>query len=222
MDPLTRRRGFTLIELLIVVAIIAILAAIAVPNFLEAQVRAKVSRTRADMRSMATALEAYHIDHNEYPGCVNVNLSTTTNLTPGRTATPRINALVQVTTPIAYVTSAFKDVFNTMDGAFSPTTSPEDQRVLVYWGTDFLIEYEGTDLRPRTSVIFREFTDVADDSGRVRESLWTLMSYGPDQDLDIDDVPTATTDYSGTLAVIQPYDPTNGTISDGDIVRFRE
>lgn len=60
------RSGFTLIELLIVVAIIAILAAIAVPNFLEAQTRAKVSRAKADMRSMATAAETYHIDYNKY------------------------------------------------------------------------------------------------------------------------------------------------------------
>src|SRR5215217_1415363 len=61
------KKAFTLIELLIVVAIIAILAAIAVPNFLEAQTRAKVSRGKADMRSVATALETYMIDNNKYP-----------------------------------------------------------------------------------------------------------------------------------------------------------
>ena len=59
--------SFTLIELLIVVAIIAILAAIAVPNFLEAQARSKVSRIKADMRTVGTAIETYRVDYNLPP-----------------------------------------------------------------------------------------------------------------------------------------------------------
>src|ERR1041384_5513540 len=66
-NPIMNKRAFTLIELLIVVAIIAILAAIAVPNFLEAQVRAKVSREINDMRAVATALESYASDCNAFP-----------------------------------------------------------------------------------------------------------------------------------------------------------
>lgn len=62
-----KTKAFTLIELLIVVAIIAILAAIAVPNFLEAQVRSKVSRAKADMRTLVTGLEAYRVDNTDYP-----------------------------------------------------------------------------------------------------------------------------------------------------------
>jgi len=61
------RKGFTLIELLIVVAIIGIIVAIAIPNLLNAIQRAKQKRTMADMRNMGTATEAYAVDNNRYP-----------------------------------------------------------------------------------------------------------------------------------------------------------
>ena len=89
------KKGFTLIELLIVVAIIAILAAIAVPNFLEAQVRALIGRVKADQRTIGLAVESYSIDNNgTYP--------------PGR-AVPLPNRL---STPVAYLSqSMMKDPF---------------------------------------------------------------------------------------------------------------
>jgi type II secretion system protein G len=61
------RKGFTLIELLIVVAIIGIIAAIAIPNLLNAIQRGKQKRTMADMRAIGTAVEAYAVDNNYYP-----------------------------------------------------------------------------------------------------------------------------------------------------------
>jgi len=60
-------KGFTLIELLIVVAIIGIIAAIAIPNLLNAIDRGKQKRTMADLRSIGTSVEEYAIDNNIYP-----------------------------------------------------------------------------------------------------------------------------------------------------------
>ncbi len=76
------KKGFTLIELLIVVAIIGIIAAIAIPNLLNAIQRGRQKRTMADMRSVATAVEAFSVDNNRYPDSASAVSVITTDVEP--------------------------------------------------------------------------------------------------------------------------------------------
>lgn len=64
---LDNERGFTLIELMIVVAIIAILAGILIPNFVNARSQAQTAACESNLRSIATALELYYADNQIYP-----------------------------------------------------------------------------------------------------------------------------------------------------------
>lgn len=188
-----RCAAFTLIELLIVVAIIAILAAIAVPNFLEAQTRSKVSRARADMRSLTAAIEAYAVDSNYYP--LNGVLNTDGSLqNPQKSAAlaPAHKFLNEaVTTPIAYMTSLPTDPFVNAS-ALSESWRPLYPR---YFYTNF-DWFTHISLPNPPPVIAQK---------KQRYGTWILAGAGPDGDrLD--------------LARDLSYDPTNGTISDGDLI----
>jgi prepilin-type N-terminal cleavage/methylation domain-containing protein len=188
-----KSRAFTLIELLIVVAIIAILAAIAVPNFLEAQVRAKVGRAQSDLRSVATALESYRIDNNGYP----------TMIEPGFTGgIPPLagsdlkwwyvpNAL---STPVAYLTDA--DMRCPFGGNIERVDDFPDQLWRRY-GYENIRELMGK--RVDFPILANRYRDDA-----IRWSgEWRLNCVGPDRQWNPSRL----------------YDPTNGTVSEGDIIR---
>ena len=179
-----RRAAFTLIELLIVVAIIAVLAMIAVPNFLEAQVRAKVSRVKSDIRTIAIACEAYMLDYNSYPPDQDNNPFSTDE-----------RGYAVLTSPIAYMMvkpdDPFSRPFNTGD--------PNNDNVAPWYelasGADAL----------------REGTRFPD---RYIVQCFYISSFGPDQ------VRAQANDDFPFDSNLRTYDPTNGTVSFGDIYRL--
>lgn len=70
LNRIRNRKGFTLIELLIVVAIIGILAAVAIPQFAAYRMRGYNSAATSDLKNMKTAAEAYFADNQNYPAAL--------------------------------------------------------------------------------------------------------------------------------------------------------
>lgn len=200
----SRNPAFTLIELLIVVAIIAILAAIAVPNFLEAQTRAKVSRSVSDMRSLATAIESYYVDNNEYPpGNIEVNNPSNGTLVPEYALIlPRVARLIPLTTPLSYISSIPLDPF-----VIKTEPDPASQ-VYAYWHPAHADAHRigGAFGTPN---LFDDVPGQAENYGA-----YVFTSSGPDG---IVEAP----EHQDVGAILNLYDPTNGSVSVGEIWRFR-
>ena len=212
--------GFTLIELLIVVAIIAILAAIAVPNFLEAQTRAKVSRALTDMRTMRTGLESYYVDNNVYP-------ETDKGIVA---AAAGQKTFLRLTTPVSYLSSIPASAFVEKYGTGNPADPKVASLLKSYLYVRQRVSAGETALNatafPQVNAAYADdrFAYIYNSTGGTpfaqrAEGGYVIKSVGPDN-LDDRDSSNGRPGWSGANARV--YDPTNGTVSFGDVVVFSD
>jgi prepilin-type N-terminal cleavage/methylation domain-containing protein len=201
-----KKNAFTLIELLIVVAIIAILAAIAVPNFLEAQTRSKASAVVAELRTVSLALESYQIDWNSYPVDF---LAVETGQQPQFFGYGDVAWFTSMTTPLAYLSSV-----NLID-PFSKGAGRRPTDIEGRW-----LRFGG-DALGYGFINFPVYRPLAGVDAFSTPPSWVLVSKGPDE-RDAGSVhtwgdrdPNRIGSYTNSV-----YDPTNGTVSYGDIVRW--
>jgi len=215
------KKAFTLIELLIVVAIIAILAAIAVPNFLEAQMRAKIGRVKADQRTLAMALETYAVDSNgKYPPHV---FPTAPNGSYGWA-----NAQRRLTSPISYMTSLIPDQFQLKPSEMMAGAPAAVLPIGDYWiGGNPRVDTSYNPLA-RGDKHVMDYDCNYRGKNTTQETIWTLsygrstykiQSFGPMRDVN----------KWGQAETIQHpgfpnkyYDSSNGTISGGLITRTQQ
>lgn len=198
------KKGFTLIELLIVVAIIGILAAIAIPNFLNAQVRAKVARAQSDLHTLAVAAESYCVDNNCYPR----NEHVAWNDPPNR------NGLMSpaFTTPIAYI--KVKELVD----PFVPDDRNPDLYFYTYQNMGWYFEGWGSqETSTKQNTDPDDFPAYSNPDVNIYDyyGAWRACSYGPDSEYRDNDIQDNTWGQA-------PYDPTNGTTSQGNIWRSQK
>ena len=225
--------GFTLIELLIVVAIIAILAAIAVPNFLEAQVRAKIARIKGDLRTVAIAVESYTVDHNKPPHSA---LAAIRNKGATQYSRNGINMVINLSTPVAYLSNVnqFIDPFCPKGHYDSELGGLPDDPTAGVSGQDRTMHMTYMNIWGWGQGWGNETGSAASRKPEVAGhwAKYLLMSLGPDYIKGPDPrkpgAPWYVGDYGKSsigknLGHFAPwhYDPSNGTNSKGDILRWQ-
>ncbi|MFH1739527.1 MAG: prepilin-type N-terminal cleavage/methylation domain-containing protein [bacterium] len=189
-----KAKGFTLIELLIVVAIIGILAAIAVPNFHDSLIRARVARMKNDTRVLGVAIENYVVDQGWYPYGRNCDPENYLCSVSGTSEIVINDKLPQIISPVVYATNIPVDLFN------KPFSSKDDKR----------LDYTLTYAHLFQQVIMRRGW-CRDAPPSTRRTAWTYSVYsiGPDK--------KESQFYDFAYWMQMPYDPSNGLRSMGDI-----